>query len=50
MNLVGMKPLDYQVTIGQVWDALDEDGNVKPEHIRGDIHELFRKLEDAQHA
>jgi NAD(P)H-dependent FMN reductase len=48
MNVVGMKPLDYHVTIGRIWDALDESGNVKPEHIRGNIQELFRKLEDAQ--
>lgn len=45
MGVVGMKALDEQVTISQIWEALDEDGNVKPENTRGDLRTLFRKLE-----
>lgn len=48
MEVIGMKALDYQVSIGQIWEALDEDGNVRPENTRGDIKELFRKLENTQ--
>ena len=48
MELVKMKVLEYQVTIARIWEALDENGNVKPENIQGDIHELFRKLEETR--
>jgi NAD(P)H-dependent FMN reductase len=48
MDCVGMTVLEEQVTISRIWEALDEDGNVKPENTRGDIHELFRKLEEAR--
>ena len=45
LDKVGMNVLDDTVTIGKVWEAIDEDGNVKPEHMRGDVSELFRALE-----
>jgi NAD(P)H-dependent FMN reductase len=45
---LGMKALDDQVTIGQIWEAVDDEGNVKPETMRGDILNLFKQLEDAQ--
>ena len=47
LNTIGMQVLDDVVTIGKVWDAVDEDGNVKPAHTRGDILGLFAKLDDA---
>jgi NAD(P)H-dependent FMN reductase len=43
-----MKVLTDQVTISRIWDALDDDGNVKPETLRGDIFRLFQQLEEAQ--
>jgi NAD(P)H-dependent FMN reductase len=48
MEVVGMKVLEDQVTISHIWEALDDDGNVKLKNTRGDIQELFRKLENAQ--
>ncbi len=45
LEFVGMKVLEDQVTIDQVWDAVDEKGNVKPENTRGDILDLFRQIE-----
>jgi hypothetical protein len=45
LDKVGMKGLEQTVTVGKVWEAIDEDGNVKPEHMRGDVIELFRGLE-----
>ncbi len=45
LDKVGMNVLDDTVTIGKVWEAIDEDGNVKPEYMRGQITELFRALE-----
>lgn len=47
IGFVGMKPLDDQVTIGQIWEAVDADGKVKEENIRGDIQSLFAQLEAA---
>ena len=44
MKAVGMKVLDYQVTIEQIWEAIDEKGEVKPKHLRGNIQELFEQL------
>ncbi len=41
----GMKPLEDQVTIGKIWEAVDKEGNVKPEYTRGDILDIFRQLE-----
>lgn len=48
LNAVGMKVLEDPLGIDLVWEALDKDGNVKPENIRGDLHALFRKLETEQ--
>jgi NAD(P)H-dependent FMN reductase len=48
MELGGMKALEYQVTIGPIWEAIDGEGNVKPENTRGNIQELFQKLEAAR--
>ncbi len=48
LEFIGMKALEDQVTIGKIWEALDEEGNVKPENIRGDLLGLFQQLEDAQ--
>lgn len=42
-----MKALEDQVTIGQVWDAVDGKGNVKLENTRGDILDLFRQIENS---
>lgn len=47
MELVKLRALEYQVSIAKIWEALDDDGNVKPESIKGNVHELFRKLEEA---
>jgi NAD(P)H-dependent FMN reductase len=46
MEVVGMSVLEDPVTIGEIWDALDDDGNVKPEKTRGDLTDLFRQLEN----
>jgi NAD(P)H-dependent FMN reductase len=45
LDKVGMNVLDHTVTIGKAWDAIDEDGNVKPESMRGKVNDLFRGLE-----
>jgi NAD(P)H-dependent FMN reductase len=45
LDKVGMNVLEETVTVGKVWEAIDEDGNVKPEHMRGNVIELFRGLE-----
>lgn len=42
---VGMKPLDCQIIINNIRDALDKSENIKAEFIDGNIHELFRQLE-----
>lgn len=42
----GMKPLEEQVGVGKIWEALDENGNVKQENIRGNIQDLFTQLEN----
>ena len=42
LEYVGMKVLEDPVTIGKIWDAVDEEGNVKPENTRGNILEVFR--------
>ena len=47
LEFVGMKTLEAQVTIGQVWGAVDGKGNVKQENTRGDILELFRQIENS---
>jgi hypothetical protein len=40
-----MKPLQDQVGIGKVWEAIDEQGNVKKDNLRGDILDIFSQLE-----
>jgi NAD(P)H-dependent FMN reductase len=45
LDVVGMKVLDQTVTVGKVWEAIDEHGDVKPENMRGDVIEIFRGLE-----
>jgi NAD(P)H-dependent FMN reductase len=45
LDRVGMNVLDHTVTIGNVWEAIDETGNVKSESMRGDINEIFTGLE-----
>jgi len=47
LERVGMSVLDHTVTIGKSWEAIDADGNVKPETMRGEITEIFHGLEQA---
>lgn len=42
---MGMKPLEDQVGIGKIWEAVDPDGNIAEEHLQGDILDLFKQLE-----
>jgi NAD(P)H-dependent FMN reductase len=46
LDTVGMNALSYQVTIGRIWEALDDAGNVKQENVRGDLQQLFKTIED----
>lgn len=50
MTAVGMNVLEYQLAISKIWEAIDENGDVKPESLHGDTKALFEKLEDAQSA
>ncbi len=45
VTFIGMKPIEEQIGIGHIWESIDENGNVKSEYIRGDIHNLFKQLE-----
>ncbi len=42
-----LKPLELQVGVGKIWEAVDEHGDVKDDHVRGDIMQLFSDLEVA---
>ena len=44
LNFVGLKPIDDQIGIGKIWEAFDENGSLKEDHIRGDLNELTKKL------
>jgi len=46
LNAVDMKVVDQKVTISEIWDAIDENGNVKPEKRQGDILTIFKQLEN----
>jgi NAD(P)H-dependent FMN reductase len=46
LERVGMSVLDHTITIGQSWEAIDENGEVKPGNMRGDVTEFFRGLEE----
>lgn len=41
LNFIGLKPLDDQIGIGKIWEGLN------PDNIRGNLQELFNKLENA---
>jgi NAD(P)H-dependent FMN reductase len=47
LKSVEMNVLEEKVTISQIWDAIDENGNVKNKNVRGDIFTIFKQLEDA---
>lgn len=47
LEFVGLKALEDQVTISKIWEALDEEGNVKADNISGDILGLFQQLENS---
>lgn len=44
LNFIGMKPLKEQIGIGKIWEAFDENGKVKGDHVRGDLAELLIHL------
>lgn len=46
LNFIGMTPLEDQVGIGKIWEAVDAQGNVKEQYIRGDILDIFSQLEN----
>jgi NAD(P)H-dependent FMN reductase len=45
MEFMKFRLLDYQVGIGKIWEAFDEAGEVKADHVRGELEELFKLLE-----
>jgi NAD(P)H-dependent FMN reductase len=47
LERVGMNVQECIVTIGKSWEAVDENGDVKPECMRGEINEIFHALEQA---
>lgn len=46
IEFMGMKTINEQVGIGKIWDAFDDNGDVKKENIRGDIFKLLSELEE----
>ena len=48
--VVKLKALDTQVGIGQIFEAFHEEGNIKPDHLEGDIEQLACELEAALEA
>lgn len=39
-----MKPLEQQVGISQIWEAFDERGAVKSDHVNGNLDQLIEGL------
>jgi len=47
LAFVGLKLQDGQVGIEKIWEAVDENGRVKGEYVRGDLPELLDQFEAA---
>ena len=45
LEFIGFKVMEEQVGIGKIWEAVDEEGNVKKENIRGSLHTLLSQIE-----
>ena len=45
LEFLGLNLQDDQVGIKDIWEALDADGNVKPDKVTGDLNALFDNLE-----
>lgn len=45
LHFMKMRPLEYKVTINQVWGAFRENGKINSENVQGDILELFKQLD-----
>jgi len=46
LEFMRMKPLEDQVGIGKIWEAFEDNGDLKADHVRGDIHKLLSDLEN----
>jgi len=45
LEFMKMKPIKEQVGVGEIWEAFDEEGNLKVEKVRGDLQVIFNELE-----
>lgn len=44
---IGMKALDSQVGVYRVWEAFDNQGNLKEDYIEGSLHSLISEMIDS---
>ena len=42
-----MRPLEYQVGISKIWEAVDENGAIRKENLAGSVLELAKQLQAA---
>ncbi len=47
LNFLGMKLLDTQIGIANIWEAFDEQGRIKERYINGDVKGFLAELENA---
>ena len=44
LAFVGMKAMEDQIGIGKIWEAFDENGVIKDDHVHGDLEGLLKQL------
>lgn len=44
LTALGLNVLDKNISISKVWEALDDDGNMKPENIQGNILDIINQF------